>query len=479
MAVRAKREKRERAGKSLNLILWCAFSLFALLVVVVFVLVQNALVVRQYRESALNVLREAGEEMSAEIASSPGPSTRLERRLINIANDYGLTVALFYEGGEPVFDLTEQTDFSAFAAFLQEMWDADETMSFYVSEQENSIVLARMVTVGERPAFLYLSASMQGHLDLETGLRWMSVITALVAVVLAFVMSGFVASFITRSVTEVTTRAQELARGNYDIRFRKDYFCSEIRELSDALDHARSEIAKADTMQKELIANVSHDFKTPLTMIKAYASMIREISGENKQKRDAHAKVIIDECDRLTMLVSDLLDLSKLRAGVDGEENIVLLDPNILACKDHMELLGQLEQSGAFVDFTQGIDCRLLTPENIRAINRVRIKEIHFAWDYMKETAAVLRGLELYGAMAARKPHGQFGTVYVLTNFDTTMDENLYRIYTLRDMGYDPYVMIYDKAKAPQEIRYLQRWCNNRLIFRSQPDFSKYDPKRG
>ena len=118
MAVRAKREKRERAGKSLNLILWCAFSLFALLVVVVFVLVQNALVVRQYRESALNVLREAGEEMSAEIASSPGPSTRLERRLINIANDYGLTVALFYEGGEPVFDLTEQTDFSAFAASM-------------------------------------------------------------------------------------------------------------------------------------------------------------------------------------------------------------------------------------------------------------------------------------------------------------------------------------------------------------------------
>ena len=125
MAVRAKREKRERAGKSLNLILWCAFSLFALLVVVVFVLVQNALVVRQYRESALNVLREAGEEMSAEIASSPGPSTRLERRLINIANDYGLTVALFYEGGEPVFDLTEQTDFSAFAAFLQEHADME------------------------------------------------------------------------------------------------------------------------------------------------------------------------------------------------------------------------------------------------------------------------------------------------------------------------------------------------------------------
>ena len=189
--------------------------------------------------------------------------------------------------------------------------------------------------------------------------------------------------------------------------------------------------------------------------------------------RGCHFCIVSDKEGRCSKKVSDLSE------WWSGQKNIVLLDPNILACKDHMELLGQLEQSGAFVDFTQGIDCRLLTPENIRAINRVRIKEIHFAWDYMKETAAVLRGLELYGAMAARKPHGQFGTVYVLTNFDTTMDENLYRIYTLRDMGYDPYVMIYDKAKAPQEIRYLQRWCNNRLIFRSQPDFSKYDPKRG
>ena len=69
-------------------------------------------------------------------------------------------------------------------------------------------------------------------------------------------------------------------------------------------------------MQKELIANVSHDFRTPLTMIKAYASMIREISGDNKEKRDAHAGIIIDEADRLSALVEDVLDLSKLRSGV-------------------------------------------------------------------------------------------------------------------------------------------------------------------
>lgn len=69
--------------------------------------------------------------------------------------------------------------------------------------------------------------------------------------------------------------------------------------------------------------------------------------------------------------------------------------------------------------------------------------------------------------------------VYILTNFNSTHEQDLFRVYALRDLGFDPYVMIYNKAAAPQETRYLQRWCNNRLIYRAQPDFSKYDPKRG
>lgn len=160
-----------------------------------------------------------------------------------------------------------------------------------------------------------------------------------------------------------------------------------------------------------------------------------------------------------------------------GQRNIVLMDPNILACPDHMELLGQLADSKAWVDINQGLDCRLLTEQNIEAINRIKLKEIHFAWDYMKESESVLRGLKLYASLATRKPHGQYGTVFCLTNYDTTMEENLYRIYTLRDMGYDPYVMIYDKPHAQREIKHLQRWCNNRMIFKKEPDFHDYNPK--
>ena len=189
--------------------------------------------------------------------------------------------------------------------------------------------------------------------------------------------------------------------------------------------------------------------------------------------RGCHFCIVAGKEGRRSVKVADLSE------WWSGQKNIVLMDPNLLACPNHMDLLEQLADSKAWVDINQGLDCRLLTEQNIEAINRLKLREIHFAWDYMKESKAVLRGLKLYAGLANRKPHGQYGTVFCLTNYDTTMEENLYRIYRLRDMGYDPYVMIYDKPHAPRDIRLLQRWCNNRLIFRSEPDFYKYNPKLG
>lgn len=163
----------------------------------------------------------------------------------------------------------------------------------------------------------------------------------------------------------------------------------------------------------------------------------------------------------------------------NGQKNIVLMDPNLLACREHMDLIQQLADSKAWVDINQGIDARLLTPNNIAAIKRIKIKEIHFAWDLMKNSDRIIKGLNLWKQYGKKNRHGKWGTVYVLTNFDTTMEENLYRIYTIDRMGFDPYVMIYDKPHAPYEIRLLQRWCNNKIIFRSCPRFEDYDPKRG
>lgn len=159
---------------------------------------------------------------------------------------------------------------------------------------------------------------------------------------------------------------------------------------------------------------------------------------------------------------SKVADLSEFW---DGQRYIKLLDPNLLACKEHERLLMELGDSGASVDFTQGLDARLLTKDNIELINRIKLKNIHFAWDFMDAEDKVLQGLTLWGGSAKHHPSGRNGGVYVLTNFNTTHEEDLYRVETLKQMNFDPYVMIYDKPTAPKQTKHLQRYANNKIIF--------------
>ena len=160
----------------------------------------------------------------------------------------------------------------------------------------------------------------------------------------------------------------------------------------------------------------------------------------------------------------------------DGQRNIKLLDANLLACPGHEKLLAQLAASRAYVDFTQGLDARLLTEDNIAAINRIRLKGIHFAWDSMRESDAILEKLRLYASLAKRKPNGDYATVYVLTNYDSTPEQDQYRVETLREMGYDPYVMIYEKPTAPLITKRLQGWVNNKRIFHTVARFEDFQP---
>ena len=177
--------------------------------------------------------------------------------------------------------------------------------------------------------------------------------------------------------------------------------------------------------------------------------------------------IVSEKEGRASKKVADLSEFWR------GQRVIKVLDPNLLASCDADVLLQQLAESGAYVDFTQGLDARLLTPDNIKALNHVKIKMLHFAWDFMNETDAVLRGLELYAKIGTVKDERK-RRVYVLTNFDTAHSDDLYRVETLRKMGYDPYVMIYNKPSAPRETRRLQRYVNNKIIWRSCESFEKY-----
>lgn len=157
-----------------------------------------------------------------------------------------------------------------------------------------------------------------------------------------------------------------------------------------------------------------------------------------------------------------------------GQKNIVLLDPNITACKDWKELFHQLIDSGAWIDFSQGLDIRLMTEEKAELIKQMNIKNIHFAWDRYEDKDIVIPKFKMFREITG---YGYWKmTVYMLCNFNTTFEQDLERVYTLRDLGYNPYVMLYSKENIPQgdRLRHLQRWVNNRIIFRSCSRFEDY-----
>lgn len=158
----------------------------------------------------------------------------------------------------------------------------------------------------------------------------------------------------------------------------------------------------------------------------------------------------------------------------NGQKNIVLCDPNILACREWKDLLQQLIDSKAWVDINQGLDIRLMTEEKAEMLKQIKIKQWHFAWDRYQDKEKILPKFQMFKEITNINERNLI--VYVLCNFDTTIEQDLDRIYTLRKMGYWAYVMLYDKEHLPQGhiLRKIARWVNNRFVFASCPTFEEY-----
>lgn len=171
-----------------------------------------------------------------------------------------------------------------------------------------------------------------------------------ILILIAFVISIYISSRIAKPITKITKDAKNLAKGDFNTNFKgKGYM--EVKQLADTLNYAKTELSKVDTMQRDLINNISHDLRTPLTMIKAYAEMIRDLSGDNPKKRDEHLEIIINETDRLALLVNDILDLSKLE---NGKQNLSCTEFDI---RDKLEKIidrfkGISEKMGYHIHFT-------------------------------------------------------------------------------------------------------------------------------
>ena len=157
-----------------------------------------------------------------------------------------------------------------------------------------------------------------------------------------------------------------------------------------------------------------------------------------------------------------------------GQKNIVLLDPNITACRDWRELFQQLIDSKAWVDFSQGLRIHMMTEEKAEMLKQMKVKQVHFAWDKYEDKDIVVPKFKQFKEITQWDKRKL--SVYVLTNFNTTHEQDLERIYTLRELGYWPYVMIYDKEHLPKWhiTRRLQRWVNMRAVFETTPRFEDY-----
>lgn len=155
------------------------------------------------------------------------------------------------------------------------------------------------------------------------------------------------------------------------------------------------------------------------------------------------------------------------------QSKIVLSDPNILACKDHMELLQQLADSKAKVEFNQGLDIRLITEQNLELLKQIRCEGIHFAFDRYQDREIIEPRLRKFVKQTGYNKDKGKVMCYILCNFDTTLDQDIERIQLCRELKISPYPMIYDKEHADSIYKKLQRWCNN-FIFWSVPTFEEY-----
>lgn len=200
--------------------------------------------------------------------------------------------------------------------------DLDNSTSDEIMEQgqfielssQDVMVYGKKFTVDENVYYIISNITLQSLNILSKTIQGQFVYISLLVMGLSLIISILFSNFISGPILQVKQEAKKLSYGNYDVHF-DNFEINEIKELAETIEVAAHEIQKVEVVQKELVANVSHDLKTPLTMIKAYAEMIKDISGDNKIKRNEHLDVIIAETDSLNNLVKDLLNLSKLQAG--------------------------------------------------------------------------------------------------------------------------------------------------------------------
>ncbi|MDR2533014.1 MAG: HAMP domain-containing histidine kinase [Oscillospiraceae bacterium] len=288
-------------------------------------------------------------------------------------------VTKIYENGElvPQFTADSRNMFArgAFTApendsLLNDVLESNNGTVTHIITAEGQDALCYAALVGTRNdihGLIVVYNFLQPLGNTQDVLQSQFFLSACVLFLLAFALSAFVVLNISNPIIKISRDARKLATGDFNVKTRKSDY-AEIKTLTENLNKISREIAKTENLRKDLLSNVSHDLKTPLTMIKAYAEMIRDLSGDNPGKRAKHVQVIIDEADRLNGLVIDMLDLSKLQSGV-AKKNVTLFNFSMHLC-EVLERFSYLSQEHK-IRFISEIEKNILIKADITKIEQV------------------------------------------------------------------------------------------------------------
>lgn len=200
--------------------------------------------------------------------------------------------------------------------YQKEIIDSEKEMQAIRLVNQEYKAKAYLYGIKKEVGYIFIYTTLEDLSNASVVLKGQLIYLTVIAIVFACTIAYFLSHKITKPILDITQKAKKLGQGTHDIQFEQNGIL-EIDELAESLNVAQKELSKTDELRRDLLANVSHDLKTPLTMIKAYAEMIRDISYKNDEKREEHLNIIISETDRLNILVNDILSLSKMQADAD------------------------------------------------------------------------------------------------------------------------------------------------------------------
>ena len=386
---RPKKQKKPRMA--LRYYVWLYFMAFAVVILVLMWLFQYVFLDSYYEKAKIRDVAKTADKIIED-----GEGAHQKSLMVRLAYENNLCIILADESGNQIMYANNLGDYSTLFIDIttnhsRHIFDLKAKLNksggdYYTETVKNQdsdyrgLIYCRKVD-SSGFSYILIESSVKPIDSTVSIIREQLIYITVILINLAFLVTLFISKRISKPITSVTNTAKQFAAGDYSVDFKGEGY-REVEELSNVLNNAKNEISKVSNLRKDLIANISHDLRTPLTMVKAYAEMIRDLSGDNPQKRKEHVQIIIDESDRLSALVDNLLELSKLESGnMELELTDFSIVDKLNDCMTRYSLL--IEQNGYDIKYEPDED-RIITAD-MQKLDQVIYNFINNAINYTGE----------------------------------------------------------------------------------------------